>query len=46
MPEAEKGEMQPEKWLNPEYFEITQPEYSAKMAGTTKYNNNVWRKKI
>jgi hypothetical protein len=43
MPEAEKGEMKPEKWINPEYFEFTQPEYSAILAKTTKYNDNVGR---
>jgi hypothetical protein len=35
MPEAEKGEFRPENWLNPDYFEFTQPEYSAIMASQT-----------
>jgi hypothetical protein len=37
MPEEEKGELLPENWLNPDYFEFTQPEYSysAIMTSTT-----------
>jgi hypothetical protein len=46
MPETEKGEMQPEKWINPDYFEFTQPEYSAIMAGNAKHNDEVGRKFI
>jgi hypothetical protein len=34
MTEEEKGELRPENWLNPEYFEFTQPEYSAIMTST------------
>jgi hypothetical protein len=44
MPDEEKGEMQPEKWINPEYFEFTQPEYSAIMTEAKNSNNNVSEK--
>jgi hypothetical protein len=55
MPEEEKGELRPENWLNPDYFEFTQPEYSAIMTSTTnvgagqlgeeKFNDKVKREK-